>query len=241
LRKLQSISLWIVFLVLPLLLDSEAAAKTYTTSFPLTENPISEGGKWINGGSVGLKWSNVSTTPGLAIGHQPGNVHYTDATALLTGNWAPNQTAQATVHVGNTYDNDYPEVELRLRSSLSARSCSGYEISFKATTTAAAYVIIVRWNGPLNDFVYLKRLDGSRYGVKNGDVVKATIVGNVITAYINGAQVATATDSMFTKGNPGMGFNFDCSRRCQGTNQGYGFTRFTASDEEKEALPLTKP
>ena len=41
----------------------EAAARTYTTNFPLTENPISEAGNWINGGSVGFDWSNVSTTP----------------------------------------------------------------------------------------------------------------------------------------------------------------------------------
>ena len=44
----------------------EAAARTYTTNFPLTENPISEAGNWINGGTVGLDWTNVSTTPGLA-------------------------------------------------------------------------------------------------------------------------------------------------------------------------------
>ena len=47
--------------------------------------------------------------------------------------------------------------------------------------------------------------------VKTGDVVKATIVGNVITAYLNGIAVGTATDSTYTTGNPGMGFNLDQS------------------------------
>ena len=28
-------------------------AHSYATHFPLTENPISEGGRWINGGAVG--------------------------------------------------------------------------------------------------------------------------------------------------------------------------------------------
>ena len=38
----------------------------YTTNFPLTENPISESGKWINGGVAG--WLNVRTTPGHVFG-----------------------------------------------------------------------------------------------------------------------------------------------------------------------------
>jgi len=210
--------------------SSESMAGTYTTKFPLTENPISEGGNWINGQTVGLDWSNISTTPGLAIGHEAGGVNYSDATALLTGSWGADQTAQATVYVGLAYDSDYPEVELRLRSSLSAHNNSGYEISFKATKTGSAYLIIVKWNGPFGSFNILSESDGATYGVANGDVVKATIVGNTITAYINGVQKAQVTDNTFTTGNPGMGFNFHCSTTCQGTNNGYGYSSFTASD-----------
>ena len=32
---------------------------SYSTTFPLTENPISEGGSWTNGGATGLGWANV--------------------------------------------------------------------------------------------------------------------------------------------------------------------------------------
>jgi hypothetical protein len=35
---------------------AEAIAATYTTNFPLTENPIFEGGHWINGLINGLDW-----------------------------------------------------------------------------------------------------------------------------------------------------------------------------------------
>ena len=35
---------------------------SYSTTFPLTENPISEGGSWTNG-ATGLGWANVQTTP----------------------------------------------------------------------------------------------------------------------------------------------------------------------------------
>src|ERR1700704_5961227 len=84
-------------LVLPLLCSMPAMAGSYQTDFPATENPISEGGRWINGGLLGLDWTNVSTTPGLAIGHQVG-ANFTDATALLAGAWGPDQMATATVY-----------------------------------------------------------------------------------------------------------------------------------------------
>ena len=61
----------------------------------------------------------------------------------------------------------------------------------------------------------------------DGDVVKATIVGNVITVYKNGVQIAQATDSTYATGNPGVGFFLEGTA---GVNRDYGFTRFTASD-----------
>ncbi len=217
-----------VLFLFSLVVPAAGISQTYTTSFPLTENPISEGGNWINGGTVGLDWTNVSTTPGLAIGHETGTANFTDATALLTGSWGADQSAMATVHSVNQNDACYEEVELRLRSSLSAHSCTGYEISMKCSKTSSAYVIIVRWNGAVGDFTILTQLNGSAYGVADGDSVRATVVGNVITAYINGTQVAQATDGTFTTGNPGMGFNlFGCSGGT--TNSDYGYTNFKAT------------
>jgi hypothetical protein len=203
--------------------------RSYTTAFPLTENPISEGGSWINGQTDGIDWHDMSTTPGLAIGHQSGS-SYTDGTALLTGSWGPNQTVEAVVHAVNPKDSCYQEVELRLRSTLTPHSCSGYEISFKATKTSSAYLIIVRWNGAVGDFTYLVNTTGAQYGVTEGDVVKATIVGNVITAYLNGVEVGTATDATYTTGSPGMGMNLETGdTSCIGTNGDYGFTHYTAT------------
>ena len=203
---------------------------SYTTNFPLTENPISEGGNWVNGGTLGIDWTNVSTASGLAIGHQVG-VSYSDGTALLTGAWAPDQTAMAVVYSTNQDDACYQEVELRLRSSLSPHSCKGYEINFKASKTSKAYLQIVRWNGALGDFSYVDSRDGAQYGVKTGDTVKASIVGHVITAYINGVQMLQATDTVYNSGNPGIGFNLENSPSgCSGTNGKYGFTYFKATD-----------
>ena len=203
---------------------------SYSTNFSLTESPISESGNWINGGTVGLDWTNVSTTPGLAIGHQVG-ASYTDATALLAGSWAPDQPAEATVQAVNVKDACFQEVELRLRSSLSAHRATGYEILFKASKSGGAYAGVVRWNGALGDFTPLTPLlFGSQYGVTEGDVVKASIVGNVITAYINGAVVWTVTDSTYSTGSPGMGFNLEnAGAGCTGTNGDYGFKNFSVT------------
>jgi hypothetical protein len=193
---------------------------TYTTNFPLTENPMSEGGRWMEGKTVGIDWGNISTTPGLAIG-TAGPKRFADATALLTGTWGPTQTAEAVVSKKSVFH--YPEVSLRLRSAMSAHNCSGYEISNSLKSDDTAYLIIVRWNGPLADFTYLVQDHGKQYGVTTGDVVKATIVGNVITAYKNGVKLAQVTDNTYPEGNPGMGFN-------EGKNGDYGMTRFTATD-----------
>ncbi len=208
--------------------------RTYSTGFDLSENPLSENGNWINGKVSGLDWSDVSSMKGLAIGHQQGNTQYVDATALLTGRWASDQAARATVFAGKTYPQDYPEVELRLRSTLSAHLCSGYEIAFSvAGKTDKAYLIIVRWNGPVGDFTYLRDLKGPQYGVKDGDVIKAVIKGSTITAYINGIEMAQVTDTVYRSGNPGMGFNFDWAGQTgpTGTNESYGFSEFSATDD----------
>jgi len=209
----------------------------YSTNFSYSENPLSDHGKWINGKSSGLDWSDVSTENGHAIGHQKGDVRYVDATALLTGKWCADQKARAKVYVGTTSREDYPEVELRLRSSLSPHTCNGYEIAFSAAgKTPNAYLILVRWNGPVGDFTYLADLHGPEYGVTNGDVIEARINGSILTAYLNGIQIAQVRDTVYKSGSPGIGFNFDWvdKGKATGANEGYGFSEFSASDLAEE-------
>ncbi len=206
---------------------------TYTTNFPLAENPISEGGKWTNGQKDALDWTDVRTTAGLAFGTELGGMRsapreYDDSTALLTGSWGPNQTAQATVRSRNPSDKINEEVELRLRSTLSPHKATGYEILFRSLQGENSYCEIVRWNGPLGDFTYVGRSKGPKCGITDGGVVKATAIGDVITAYINGVEVVQARDDTYTGGNPGIGFFLYGST---GANPDYGFTSFTASDE----------
>jgi hypothetical protein len=218
--------------VLPPASGSSETGRSYTTSFPLTENPISEGGKWINGKKDGLDWADVRTTRGFAFGTEiggdrPALQKYDDSTALLTGTWGPDQTAQATVHrVNKDNDNIYQEVELRLRSALSPHNATGYEVMFRCSKSPNAYCNIARWDGILGAWMMLKETKGSQYGVADGDVVKASITGQVITVYINGVQVVQTRDYLFTKGDPGMGFYLE---KATGVNGECGFSSFSAT------------
>jgi len=202
----------------------------YTTSFALLENPIAEGGNWINGRAVGIEWNNVETVSGVALGTQDartkqGSSAYDDSVALLTGTWNSDQSVEATVRSTRERDDVYQEVELRLRSSLSSHCASGYEINFRCSKSVNAYTEIVRWNGRVGDFTYLNRLTGTKAGVGNGDVVKASIIGNVLRAYVNGVEVLQAIDDTYANGNPGIGFYL---RGEGGRNSDCGFTRLAA-------------
>jgi len=206
-------------------------AASYRTNFPAAENPISQGNIWRNGAADGIDWCNVQTSPGLAWGVGPCPTEYADPTAILKGTWGPDQTLRAKAHVTSPNPKYYQEIELRLRTTVKAHSITGYEINIGVSH---AYVQIVRWNGPLADFTYLGstctypavcgQVNG--YTISNGDVAVATIKGNKIDVYVNGKLIATVTDSTYSTGNPGIGFNFGCG----GTYSDFGWSSFEATD-----------
>lgn len=206
-------------------------APVYTTNFPNTENPISENGQWINGKDFGVDWANVQTTPDLAFG-TPLPSQYGDSTAILTGSWSPDQSAQATIKVVSGSAQCCHEVELRLRTVISAHSITGYEIN--CSVDGSKYLQIVRWNGPLGNFDYVTALST---GCKNGDVLRAKIVGDVISVYKNDVLILQGTDSTFKQGAPGIGFYDD-----QDDNWNhFGFFNFTAQNEGSASIPPPSP
>jgi hypothetical protein len=228
LSKITQVRFVILLISVALFRTDVAEAKTYTTTFSLEENPISEGVNWINGKAVGLDWSDCATTPGLALGLELGFDGYDDATALLSCSWGPNQTVAARVHTTNQQSgNVFEEVELRLRSTLSAHWCTGYEVLFSVRNDNP-YCQIVRWNGALGDFTYVASTSGAQCILHDGDEVKATITNQTITAYINGVQILQGTDTTYPSGSPGMGFFI---QGATGVNSDYGFASFTASDD----------
>src|SRR5207237_10892124 len=147
---------------------------------------------------------------------------YDDPTALLSGPWGKNQHAKGTVFSKNPTEEYFQEVEIRLRSTLTPHRCTGYEIFFRCLKTENAYAEIVRWNGKIGDFTSLQKRIGPQYGVEDGDLVEATIVGNVLKGFINGVEVISATDDIYDAGNPGIGFNFGVGD----TNVDHGFRSF---------------
>ena len=196
-------------------------ARSYSTHFPLDEAPISESGMWINGATDGMDWHDVITENGVAHG-AVSTGRYTDPTALLTGAWGQNQTVKALVYSKNQTERYYQEVEIRLRSTLAAHSCTGYEVFWRCLKTENAYAEIVRWNGSVGDWTSLQKHTGTQYGVSHGDLVEAKIVGDVIRGYVNGVDVISATDTTYTAGSPGMGFNYGVGE----TNVDFGFSYF---------------
>lgn len=220
---------------------ASVSAMTYTSNFPNTENPITEGDNWVNGATNGVDWSNCRTNPGLVFGTESGTGknQYDDSTCILTGTWGPLQTVQATVFSQNQSSKFYQEVELRLHSTMTAHSSTGYEVLFRAYHLGG-YATIVRWNGALGDFTYLNQHAYGNYrGIQTGDVVKATIDGNgLIIGYVNGVEVIRATDTTYTGGNPGIGFwLWGRNGEGRGTNADYGFSAFTATDGGSKAEP----
>ena len=109
-------------------LPTWAFAQTYSTSFPLTENPISERGRWIGGQSAGRNlWGDVQTSGGMAYGvSEP--TKFGDPTAILTGSWDADQQAQITVKITHTPTVCCHEIEVRLRTTISANTITGYEV-----------------------------------------------------------------------------------------------------------------
>jgi hypothetical protein len=207
--------------------DPRKGVRSYSTRFQRDEDPISEGGKWVNGGKDGIDWYNVITKNGVAFGAVTRG-EYTDPTALLTGTWGKNQRVKARVFSRNQTEKYYQEVEIRLRSSLSPHLCTGYEVFWRCLKTPSAYVEIVRWNGKVRDWTSLKKLTGTQYGVKDGDLVEARIVGDVIKGYVNGVEVISVTDNTFKEGNPGMGFNFGVGE----SNGDFGFTSYEVESDD---------
>lgn len=202
--------------------------RSYKTDFPVDEDPISENGMWLNGKKDAVDFSDCVVSGGFVHGGpsrmnnlekraEQGNLDesdeapvgdYDDPTAILTGEWGPNQHGKATARVTKPTEEWFQEVQIRLRSTLAPGRITGYEIFFRCLTGEPGYAEIVRWNGAVGDWTSLQRHTGPEYGVGDGDVIEAKIEGNVITGYVNGVEKITVTDDTWSDGAPGIGFNF---------------------------------
>jgi hypothetical protein len=203
--------------------------QTYTTTFDGTEDPLSEDGRWSNNG---LDWTNIRKGNGIAYstqsGIEAGKFKYRDSYALLSG-FPPDQQAWGEVHISKPSSSYIQELEILLRFTSSPHSTTGYECFARCVDDDSSYVDIVRWDGPVGKFTYLARKRGKGFGLKNGDTLKASIIGNVITVSINDVKKVEVIDDTFKTGNPGIGEYLECVKgQGTGTNADFGFSSFTA-------------
>lgn len=204
-------------------------ADRYVTDFAVTENPLSEGGRWVCGKAVGLDWNNPLSASGRAVASVRSGAsgsRYDDSIAHLSRSLVAvgeNQYAQGTVYRAPGYSpaGSKHEIELLLRFEITVHGARGYEVLWGHDGDFA----IVRWNGPLGDYTDLG-VNGPGPGVAvDGDVLRAEIDGSLIMVYKNGALVGTSPpNSTWKDGQPGLGFwPVDAS-----TPANYGWTRFEA-------------
>ena len=225
-------------------LPKKTPVRSYKTEFKKNETPISEGGLWLNGRKDGIDWCDVLVKDGVAFGEVSRNQvaerraeqatlgagaatgaavgDYDDPTAVLTGQWGPNQYGKVKVFSRNQTDKYFQEVQIRLRHNMKPKFCDGYEVFFRVLDSDAGYAEIVRWNGPVGGWTSLKKLIGKKFGVKDGAIIEASIVGNVITGYLNGVEMISVVDDNIKSGAPGVGFNFGVGT----TNADHGVRTF---------------
>lgn len=200
----------------------------YTTSFPADENPISESGKWAHAAGNGM--CVVRTSGGNALGTQTDN-EYDDSYAILQGDWGADYEIEAVIYrhasLGDSPDVSH-ETEMLFRITDGAEAYQGYEIMINSQ----GLVNCGHWTAPYTVDVIDYDTGGS-YGeqVVDGDVVRARIVGNTITVWINDGQICTIdiTDHspVFNTGNPAIGF---FTRPALGGNTDYfGFKSVTVT------------
>ena len=243
----------ILFIVAVLLwfVAPSVSAQSYNTSFPATENPISQGGKWVSGSAAGTNcggfsgqcWNDVQTENGLATNTgdnincsgNPGS-DCNDASATLTGTWGPNQTMCATVTIGSIGRTDVDEVEIHLNSVISSQSITQYEFTY--STQSSPYNGFVRWNGPIGSFTSLGNGSSNPPELVTGDIICATHTqgspGTLSATYNHGGTVTplvTVADNIaggavYSNGAPGIGFY---NQQTLADNGQFGFSAINAT------------
>jgi hypothetical protein len=195
-------------------------AKTYSTTFGTTENPISENSAWTKSATA---WSAVRTGNGIAYGTH-GGVNYDDSYAHLPG-FEADQSISGVIYRTGTFEYSQ-EIELLLRVTDTSSSVSCYEILISKDGNGQ----IMRWNGSMGDFTQIGSFDPGTPA--DGDAFKAQIAGSTITVYKNGNKLTTdpttVSDTTLTSGNPGIGFF--TRDQSGGQNPNFGWASITAVD-----------
>jgi len=194
---------------------------SYTTSFPLSEKPISEGGVW---GRAANAWQQAETIGGLAI--SAGYTESEDDGYSTIQNFPDNNyEVIATVNADPVQSGG--ETEILLRVTDTATSVKAYECLYGNKSGGWA---IVRWNGPKSNITFLG--SGTAPSAPNNAQIKCSIVGSTLTfawrasASGNWTTLKTLTDGTHATGKPGMAFY---THQAEGNRLSVGFRSFTVN------------
>jgi hypothetical protein len=154
---------------------------SYSTNFDGTENPLSEGGVWLNaGGAVAQYWQPMRKAGGRIFGTNFAT-EYQDCVAIIDPNVIPfggNHVVRGKFHITGGYSApDFThESQLLLRGAFGNNFIRGYEILFQL---GASKPTIAKWYGAGGGgfFAQLANTSESDLGFQHGDIAIAQISG----------------------------------------------------------------
>ena len=212
--------------------------RSYASDFSRDETPISDGGLWVNGRTDGVDWCDVLVQDGACIGEvtrmavaeqraEQGNLtpgedaapvgDYDDPTAVIGGDWGPTQCARGVVFSRNQTNQYFQEVEIRLRTTITPHSITGYEVFFRALKTDEATPRSSAGTAPSGAWKSLTRQVGaasvSRTATWSRHASSATRSGG----YINGVRGDLRPRRHLRDRVPGRGVQL----RCRDHQRGY--------------------
>ena len=78
--------------------------------------------------------------------------------------------------------------------------CTGYAVFWRCLPNKDGYVQVLRWNGAVRDFTVLGVHVGPEYGVADGDLIEASIVGNVIAGRVMASRSSRSPTTSSRRG-----------------------------------------
>lgn len=166
-----------------LLRKSGFSEGSYSTSFPATENPLNQGGRWRVGTVTGY-YGTPRTTPGKCFANTtvtPGELD-DNLAQLLSPNISANCRVTVTVSKSTGSKTDSFEFGIYGRMSIGAQFVRGYEVLIGFNPSEFQ---VVKWLGVATTFpanFTVLSTSGIPAAVNDGDVFHVDFIGNVIIA-----------------------------------------------------------
>jgi hypothetical protein len=193
--------------------------QSYITTFPLTENPLSESGNWVHVQDR----TDFRSTGGVAYGLQsgsgpPGGTYDDSIMCLSSGTWTDVEIITTISVIGAVVD--FCEIEHNHRCN--AATGQYYEVNL---ARSGQYCNFYRAEGgvALADFTALATETGGVQfsvpggAVNDGDSFRTRMVGDTLTAWINrnagggwvligsASDTSTSGHAKYSSGRPGIG------------------------------------